>query len=115
MGVPTITLSGSTAVSRAGRSIMANVDLPGFVASNPEQYVHIAVGLASDLARLAELRTTLRSTLRCSPLMDGPQFVADIESAFRQMWRRWCMGRNGSEESGKDTSSDALGWCKDTA
>jgi predicted O-linked N-acetylglucosamine transferase (SPINDLY family) len=87
MGVPVVTLAGSAHVSRVGVSLLSCVDLPDLVAKSPEEYVSIAVGLAKDLPRLAELRRTLRLRMRASPLMDGARFARDIESAYRQMWR----------------------------
>lgn len=87
MGVPVVTLAGSAHVSRVGVSLLSCVDLPELVAKSPEEYVSIAVGLAKDLPRLAELRRTLRLRMRASPLMDGARFARDIESAYRQMWR----------------------------
>jgi protein O-GlcNAc transferase len=92
MGVPVVTLSGQTAAGRGGRSILSNVGLTELIAQTPEEYVAIAVKLASDLPRLAELHRTLRQRMEASPLMDAPSFARNIEAAYRQMWRRWCSG-----------------------
>jgi predicted O-linked N-acetylglucosamine transferase (SPINDLY family) len=90
MGVPVVTLVGSTVVGRAGLCQLMNLGLPELVASGPGQYVHVAAELAQDLPRLTELRATLRERMRSSPLMDAPRFARNIESAYREMWRRWC-------------------------
>ena len=90
MGVATITLSGKTAVGRGGVSILSNVGLKEFIAGSPEEYMSIAERLAGDLPALEQMRPTLRGRLAASPLMDGRQFAADIESAYRQMWRILC-------------------------
>ena len=90
MGVPVVSLVGRTAVGRGGASILANIGLPELIAHTPEQYVKIAVGLANDLPRLAELRRTMRPRMQASPLMDAPRFARNIEAAYRQMWRIWC-------------------------
>ncbi len=90
MGVPVITLAGRTAVGRGGVSIMSNVGLPDLIARTHEQYVEIAVQLARDLPRLAELRAGLRQRMQRSPLVDGRQFAADVEAALRGMWKSWC-------------------------
>lgn len=99
MGVPVVSLAGRTAVSRAGLSILSNLGAPEWVADDPEQYIAIASGLASDIPRLAELRRTLRQRMLDSPLMDAAAFARDVEWAFRQMWRQWCArhGAKGSE------------------
>jgi predicted O-linked N-acetylglucosamine transferase (SPINDLY family) len=90
MGVPVVTLTGPTAVGRAGLSQLMNLGLPELIAFSPEQYVRIAVELARDLPRLGELRATLRGRMQASPLMDGPRFARNVEAAYREMWRRWC-------------------------
>jgi predicted O-linked N-acetylglucosamine transferase (SPINDLY family) len=59
------------------------------VTDSPEQFVKIATDLATDLPRLAQLRSSLRTTMRRSPLMDAPRFARNMESAYRQMWRTW--------------------------
>jgi predicted O-linked N-acetylglucosamine transferase (SPINDLY family) len=90
MGVPVITLAGRTGVGRSGVSILSNVGLPELIAPTPEQYLARAVALAGDLDRLSELRGGLRRRMQASPLMDGRQYAADVEAAFRRAWETWC-------------------------
>jgi len=89
MGVPVVSRYGQRAVSRAGLSILSNVGLREFIAETDGQYIEIATVLASDVPRLAELRSSLRQRMRSSPLMDGPRFARNVEAAFRRMWRTW--------------------------
>jgi predicted O-linked N-acetylglucosamine transferase (SPINDLY family) len=89
MGVPVISLCGQMPVSRSGLSILNNLALPDLVAPSKSQYVQIATDLARDLPRLADLRATLRARMEASVLMDAPHFARQIETAYRQMWRRW--------------------------
>jgi predicted O-linked N-acetylglucosamine transferase (SPINDLY family) len=90
MGVPVVSLTGPSAVSRGGLSILSNLGLPELAASTEADYVRLAVELARDLPRLAALRATLRERLQASPLMDAPRFARQIEAAYRTMWHRWC-------------------------
>jgi predicted O-linked N-acetylglucosamine transferase (SPINDLY family) len=90
MGVPVVTLVGRTVVGRAGLCQWMNLGLPEMIARTPEEFIHIAAGLAGDMPRLAQLRSTLRERMEQSPLMDAPGFARDIESAYRDMWREWC-------------------------
>jgi predicted O-linked N-acetylglucosamine transferase (SPINDLY family) len=90
MGVPVIALSGRTHVSRVGRSLLTAVGLDSLVADAHDDYVAIAVGLAGDEARRRELRRTMRERMQTSPLMDSARFTADLEAAYRQIWRQWC-------------------------
>ncbi|HZW34860.1 MAG TPA: tetratricopeptide repeat protein [Isosphaeraceae bacterium] len=93
MGVPTLTLVGETVVGRAGWSQLCNLDLKELAAETPEQFVALAAQLASDLPRLQELRSTLRQRMVQSPLMDANRFTRHVEQAYREMWHRWCEGR----------------------
>ena len=88
MGVPVVTRVGDTVVGRAGWSQLQNLDLPGLAAFDDDSFVAIAVDLAGDLPRLAELRTGLRSRMEASPLMDAPRFARDLEAAYRKMAAR---------------------------
>lgn len=90
MGVPTVSLAGQTAVGRGGLSILSNVGLPELVVRSEEQYVQIAAGLANDLPRLIDLRSTLRRRLERSPLMDAFRFTRNVESLYRRIWQTWC-------------------------
>jgi protein O-GlcNAc transferase len=90
MGVPTVTLVGETVVGRAGLCQAMNLALPELVATTPEQYVRLASALADDLERLSELRLSLRSRMQQSTLMDGPRFARNLESVYRDLWRRFC-------------------------
>ena len=90
MGVPVVTLTGSTTVSRGGLSILSNLALTEFVAPTPQDYVRITKALANDSSRLATLRSTLRARMQASPLMNAAKFAGDFESSYRQMWATWC-------------------------
>jgi protein O-GlcNAc transferase len=90
MGVPLVTLAGESALGRMGASILQNLGLPELIAGSPGDYVKVAARLASDPERLAELRLSLRERMQRSPLTDAPRFTANLESAYRAMWIRWC-------------------------
>lgn len=99
MGVPVVSLAGQTAVSRAGLSLLSNLNLSDLVASSTGQYIQIASELAGNGERLSHLRSTLRQRMLASPLMDGPQFARDVEAAYRKMWHAWCIVPQGERES----------------
>jgi protein O-GlcNAc transferase len=89
MGVPVVTRVGQSAVSRAGWCQLSNLRLSELAGQTSDQFVRIAVELATDLPRLNELRATLRQRMERSPLMDAERFARNIEAAYRQMWRKW--------------------------
>lgn len=87
MGVPVVSLRGDRHASRVGESLLRTVGLDEFVAQNEDEYVSIAVRLASDRDRLATLRQTMRERLRASPLMDEHGFVRELEACYLEMWQ----------------------------
>jgi predicted O-linked N-acetylglucosamine transferase (SPINDLY family) len=89
MGVPVVTLAGTTHVSRVGLSLLRAAGLPEFVAHSPEEYVSIAADAARDLLRLRELRVGLRDRLARSNLMNEAGIAGKLEAAFREMWVEW--------------------------
>jgi len=90
MGVPMITLAGTTAVGRAGVSQLSNLGLTNLIAQTPEEFVQIAAGLASDIDQLSGLRSSLREKMRNSPIMDAKRFAGEMEPVYRTMWTNWC-------------------------
>jgi predicted O-linked N-acetylglucosamine transferase (SPINDLY family) len=90
MGVPSIMLEGDSYASRFGGSTLLGIGLGDLIARSPDEYVTLAVNLATDRERLTELRRTLRERMRQSSLVDAPRFAAQVETAYRDMWRAWC-------------------------
>ncbi len=93
MGIPVPTFPGASAVSRIGLSILSAAGLPELIAADRESYGRLVASLATNLPRLATLRGTLRQRMKASPFMDGPRFARNVEQAYREMWRRWCLRR----------------------
>ncbi len=90
MGVPVITLAGATIVSRMSTALLSNVNRTQWIATSEDQYLSLALTLAQNIPHLTQLRSTLRTELQQSPLMDAPAFASAMESAYRQMWHQWC-------------------------
>jgi len=89
MGVPVLSLAGVRPAGRHSASLLARVGLSDWVVQTPEEYVALAAGLANDLDRLAQVRTTLRDRM-ATTLCDARRFTRELEEAYRTMWRRWC-------------------------
>lgn len=90
MGVPLVTLAGSTVASRGSLSILSNLGLPELAVMTKEEYVKLATRLANDLPRLRGLRSGMRERMEKTVLMDAKRFALQVESAYRQMWEKWC-------------------------
>ena len=91
MGVPIVSLCGETHASRMGLSILGAAGLAELVADSDAGFVALAVALANDRVRLADLRAGLRERLRSSPLMDAPAYTQALEALYRQAWQA-CSG-----------------------
>jgi predicted O-linked N-acetylglucosamine transferase (SPINDLY family) len=89
-GVPVVTLSGETLVSRLGRATLELLGDARWVAADDSGYVAVAAGLAARRGTLAAERHGLQQRMRQSLLLDEPGYVARVESAYRDMWRQWC-------------------------
>ncbi len=92
MGVPVVTLVGSTVVGRAGLSQASNLGLTELVAYSEDRFIGITAELAQDLPRLARMRLELRDRMSASPLMDAVGFTRGIERAYRLGWKHYCGG-----------------------
>ena len=99
MGVPLVTLAGNSFASRMGVTFLTNAGLPELIAADEDQYVEIAVALATDNARLRMLRHNLRERVVKSPVMDQALFARDMEDAYRGMWRIWCQQQDKRVDS----------------
>lgn len=82
MGVPVVTLLGSTHRERVSASLLQSTGFSFLIAGNPEQYVSIAADLASSPARIVALRDQIRPGLLSSRLMDNTSFTQRFENAL---------------------------------
>lgn len=95
MGVPVVALEGNTVVSRQSYSALANIGLADELAfPSLDAYVAGAVNLATNPARLAELRSQIRPLMLASALCQPERFTRDLEALYRRMWQAWCKGEH---------------------
>jgi predicted O-linked N-acetylglucosamine transferase (SPINDLY family) len=95
LGVPVISLIGSTHAGRMGLSIMSNLNRKALLAHDVDEYVSLAIDLGSNPQQLSELRESLRHDLLNSPLMDEAGFTADLENSLRSAFDRYSMPAAG--------------------
>jgi predicted O-linked N-acetylglucosamine transferase (SPINDLY family) len=70
MGVPVVSLAGTTHASRVGVSLLTAVGHPEWIATDRADYVRIASELARDPVALDQARAGLRAALASSDLLD---------------------------------------------
>ena len=108
MGIPSISLMGAISASRAGISILGQVGLAHFVATDAAAYVAIGIRWANNLTELADLRAGMRRRFAQSA-PNQPALVAQwVERAWRTMWAAWCEGREPQSFSVEPTASEIL-------
>lgn len=88
MGVPVVSLIGTTVAGRAGLSQATNLGLERLCGRSPEQFRDLAVELADNLEMLSSLRAGLRERVVASPLMDMTRFARHLERAYRDLSSR---------------------------
>lgn len=85
MGLPIVTRSGRTVISRMAGSLLTAVGLPDLITDNQADYERLAITLGRNPARVASHRRYLAEHGRASPLFDVPRIVRDIEDAFERL------------------------------
>lgn len=93
MGVPVVTLRGKNYVGRLSASILTYSGCPYLIADSPKRYVSTAIGLASDIGQLEELRSKLRKQLTESTLCNGKVATA-LEAEYRRAWQEYCQTKD---------------------
>jgi predicted O-linked N-acetylglucosamine transferase (SPINDLY family) len=87
MGVPVVTRTGDSVVSRLSAGILREVGLGELVAETDAEFARIASDLVRDRPRLAALRGALRARLAASRLCDPMRYAADFERTILELWR----------------------------
>ncbi|KAK9723572.1 hypothetical protein RND81_05G008900 [Saponaria officinalis] len=85
MGVPCVTMAGNVHAHNVGR-------LGNLVAESEDEYVQLAIQLATDMTALSNLRMTMRDLMAKSPVCNGANFTVGLEEIYRNIWRRYCKG-----------------------
>ena len=88
-GLPVLTKMGESFASRMAASLLTAIDLPELITSSQEHYEALAIELATNPAKLKEIKTKLESNRLTTPLFDTPRFTKHIEDAYTKMCKRY--------------------------
>ena len=91
-GLPVLTRCGRSFASRVAASLLQAVGLPELIAESNEEYEALAVALAQQPARLADLKARLAVNRRSQPLFDSERMTRDLEAAYVQVMERYWAG-----------------------
>ncbi len=89
MGVPMVTRYGTQAAGRTSSSVLTSMKREEWIAHSHDDYVELAVSMAGQPRRLADIRKTLSQEFLSSPVVVG--YGARVEAAYRWMWQKWCV------------------------
>jgi protein O-GlcNAc transferase len=87
-GLPVLTCMGASFQGRVAASLLHTIGLPELITHSLDEYFGCAAALASDPARLQDLRTRLAHNRTRRPLFDTRRFCRHLEDAYTTMWRR---------------------------
>ncbi|HYK78239.1 MAG TPA: tetratricopeptide repeat protein [Micropepsaceae bacterium] len=88
VGLPVLTVLGTTFSGRVAASLLNAIGLPELVASSLAAYEAAALSLARDASALAALKAKLKDNRRTHALFDTARFTHNLEAAFEAIWNR---------------------------
>ena len=91
-GLPILTLTGESFAGRVGASLLNAINLPELITSTQEEYEALAIELATNPERLAQLRQKLEQNRLTTPLFNTRLFARHIEVAYAAMYERYQEG-----------------------
>ena len=87
-GLPVLTCAGEGFASRVGASLLASIGLTDLIATSVHEYESLAVALAADGQRLAELKRQLAERRHLAPLFDIRSYTKNLESGYLAILER---------------------------
>lgn len=93
MGVPMVTISGKSFASRVCGSLVRSAGLPELVCATEAEYVDLAVALAKDPARVADLKAKLTASRDTCDLFNMDLLTRSLEELYAEMAADYRAGR----------------------
>lgn len=84
-GLPIVTRAGRSFQSRVAGSMLHTTGLPELITSSFEEYEALAFALATEPARLADLKKRLAQKIKTTPLFDIERYTRHLEAAYEEM------------------------------
>jgi len=88
MGVPCVVLAGSFHAARVGESLLSRLGHPEWVGREVDDYVAIAITLASDINQLVIARQAQRDRMEKSSLRDEKGYTRAVEDLFFNLYAK---------------------------
>jgi predicted O-linked N-acetylglucosamine transferase (SPINDLY family) len=88
-GLPVLTLIGQSFASRVAASLLNAIGLPEMITGTQEEYEALAIELALNPKKLADMKLKLANNRLTAPLFDTSLFTNNIEMAYIKMYERY--------------------------
>lgn len=109
MGVPSLTLEGSTPPARLGSSLLRAVGVgEGWIARSREEYLELAARCSTQCQALRAQRHVLREKLLNSSVGDTGRYAGAVEQAYLRAWRDRVPALEAGREQALCAARDAL-------
>ena len=88
-GLPVLTLMGQSFASRVAASLLNAIGLTELITNTQEEYEALAIELAQNPHKLAEIKLKLTNNRLITPLFDTPLFTKNLEDAYIKIYERY--------------------------
>jgi predicted O-linked N-acetylglucosamine transferase (SPINDLY family) len=88
-GVPVITLMGQSFAGRVAASLLNAIGLPELVTNSQDDFVSLAVDMATSPGKLKNVREKLMQNQETTPLFNTPLFTENLERAYKKIMERY--------------------------
>jgi predicted O-linked N-acetylglucosamine transferase (SPINDLY family) len=89
VGLPVLTCIGESLASRVAASLLNAIELPELVTETLIDYEALAIELATNPAKLKDIKNKLERNRLTTPLFDTTVFTKNIEAAYTKMYERY--------------------------
>lgn len=93
-GIPVVTLSGETFISRVAGSLLSATGLPELITNTLDNYIQCARELARDPARIQAYKDRLVTQRASLALFDTERYTRALERRYQQIWTNTCAGHH---------------------
>ena len=92
-GLPVLTKLGNGFAARVAGSLLNAVGLPELITETEEQYEALALELAADPERLAQIKAKVAENRLTQQLFDSEQYTRHLEAGYKMAFERFLNGQ----------------------
>jgi protein O-GlcNAc transferase len=88
-GIPVVTLSGNTVVSRMATSALHSIGLTELITTNLIDYENLAFNLATDKIKLSDIKDKIQKNKKVFPIFDTNRNLIEIEKKYIELFKEY--------------------------